>query len=254
MFAQLAHSDLSGAGSNSHSTIDTHLGDATKHRQINDSGTSNTDLFSAAKILQLVADINTAVTGSLIYKGGYDASTNTPKLAATPIAITQGWTYVVTTGGNFFTEAVQPGDMIIAKQTTPTTLAHWTVVNKNIPDIVAASEATGGVIQIATQAEVNAGTDDTKAVTPLKLKTTLGVTGTLSVAKKYTQTIGDGTALTYAVTHNLNCTTVVVSVHQTLTPFHEVQCEVVKTSNNVTTFNFNAPAPASNQYTVVIIG
>jgi hypothetical protein len=143
--------------------------------------------------------------------------------------------------------------MIIAKQTNPTTLAHWTIVNKNIPDIIAASEAAAGIIQIATQAEVNAGTNDTKAVTPLKLKTTLGITGTLSVAKKFTATVGDGTATSIAVTHNLNSTAVSVSVHETATPFHEVICEVVKTSVNVVTLGFNI-APTTGKYTVTIIG
>lgn len=135
-FQQLAHSDLLNAGANTHAQIDTHIGDATKHRVINDTGTSNTDLFSASKILQLIADINTTVAGSLVFKGNYDAATNTPLLDATPIAVTQGWTYVVTAPGLFFTEQVEIGDMIIAKQTNPTTLAHWTVVNKNIPDVI----------------------------------------------------------------------------------------------------------------------
>ena len=40
-----------------------------------------------------------------------------------------------------------------------------------------ATEGDKGVMQIATQADVNAGTDDTKAITPKKLKSTLGATG-----------------------------------------------------------------------------
>lgn len=252
-FQQLAHSDLSGTGTNTHAQIDTHIGDSTKHRVINDSGSSNTDLFSASKILQLIADVNTSVAGSLVYKGGYDAATNSPLLDATPIAITQGWTYVVTVAGNFFSEAVQVGDMIIAKQTSPTTLAHWTVVNKNIPDIVSASESVEGISYSASLAEVLAGTDDSKHLTPLKLKQYLGTTGTLSVAKKYTQTIGDGSALTYAVTHGLGTTAVSMTIFRTASPYDEIYTETKVTSSSVVTFNFNV-APTSGQYTVVIIG
>lgn len=257
-FQQLAHADLSGAGTNTHAQIDTHLGDATKHRVINDSGSSNTDLFSASKILQLISDVNTTLTGALIYKGGYDAITNTPLLDATPIAVTQGWTYVVTNAATdnttlFFTTPVSVGDMLIAKQNNPTLESHWTIVNKNIPDILAATEAIAGIIEIATTAEVTTGTDDSKAVSPLKLKQALKTTPTLSVALKYTQTIGDGAALTYPVTHGIAAAGLTWSIFRTISPYDEVMTEVKVTSPTVLTFNFNV-APTSGQYTVVIVG
>lgn len=249
-FQQLAHSDLSGAGTNTHAQIDTHLGDASKHRIINDAGSSNTELFSAAKILQLIADVNTSLAGSLIYKGGYDAATNAPLLDATPIAVTQGWTYVVTVAGTFFTEAVQVGDMIIAKQNNPTLLTHWTVVNKNIPDILAATESVAGIIAIATTAEVTAGTDDTKAITPLKLNQILGGS---AVVHKYVQTIGDGAALSYNVTHGITTPGITWSLYRTASPYDEVYTESKVISNSVITFTFNV-APTSGQYTVVVVG
>lgn len=255
-FQQLAHADLSGVGSNSHATIDTHLGDLSKHRIINDAAVAGntTDLFSADKILSLINTVNSTISGALIYKGGYDAATNAPLLDATPIAgIKTGWTYVVTTAGTFFAEGVQIGDMIIAKQDNPTLATHWTVVNKNIPDIIAASESAQGIIEIATTAEVTTGTDDTRAITPLKLKQNLGTTATLTLVRKFTQTIGDGSALTYAVTHGLNTASVTVSVMRTATPFDQVECEVVVTSAAVVTFNFNV-APTAAQYTVTIMG
>ncbi len=46
----IAHNNLSGAGTNSHAQIDSHIADAGKHREINDSGTGTTDLWSADKI------------------------------------------------------------------------------------------------------------------------------------------------------------------------------------------------------------
>lgn len=254
--AQIDHVNLANKGTNTHAQIDTHIADATKHRIINDAAVAGntTDLFSADKILSLISAVNSTISGALVYKGGYDAAANSPLLDATPIAgIKQGWTYVVTTAGTFFAEAVQVGDMIIAKQDSPTLAAHWTTVNKNIPDIVSASETAAGIIEIATQTEVNAGTDDTRAVTPLKLKTVLGTTPTLSLPRKFTQTIGDGSALTYAVTHNLGTNAVLAQVNYTAAPYAQVECEVVITSGNVVTFNFNSP-PASNALTVTIIG
>ena len=44
------HTAITNIGTNSHSDIDTHIADATKHREINDSGTAVTDLWSADKI------------------------------------------------------------------------------------------------------------------------------------------------------------------------------------------------------------
>lgn len=253
-FQKLDHTELNSIGTKTHAVIDSHIDDATIHRQINDAAASATTTYSGTKVEALIAAVNTTVTGALIFKGAYDAAANAPLLDATPIAgIKQGWTYVVTVNGTFFSEDVQAGDMIIAKQDTPTTAAHWTVVNKNIPDIIQATETVAGIAEIATTAEVTAGTDDARIVTPLKLKQALGTSGTISNARKFVATVGDGAALTYVVTHNLNSLNTNASVSRTLTPFDAVECEILDTSVNTTTFNFNV-APTAAQYTVTIMG
>jgi hypothetical protein len=56
-FQQLLHSDL-GAVGNTHSQIDAHIADLAQHRLINDSGTSTIELFSASKVLALIAGVN----------------------------------------------------------------------------------------------------------------------------------------------------------------------------------------------------
>mgnify|MGYP003624564644 FL=1 len=78
-------------------------------------------------------DSTLAGSGALIFQGGYNAATNTPDLDVSPSAsIKQGWTYAVTAAGNFFGEAVEDGDLLIAESDAPTTLAAWTVVQNNI--------------------------------------------------------------------------------------------------------------------------
>jgi hypothetical protein len=252
-FQQLSHSDLlpSSTGVNTHAQIDSHLADLTKHRIINDSSSLTTELFSASKILALIAGVNSAIVGALIYKDGYDAFNNTPKLDETPIPVTQGWTYVVIAAGTFYSEEVQVGDMLIAKQNNPTILAHWTVVNKNIPDIVPASESALGIIAIATATEVSTGTDDTKAITPLKLKLALGVTPSLSVATKFSVIIGNGTSKSIPVNHGITGP-VQYAISRTASPFDYIETEVVAGSGTLT-LNFNV-APALNEYLVVVVG
>jgi len=128
------------------------------------------------------AYVDNAVTGALVYQGGYDAGTNTPDLDTNPDSgITQGWTYTVTASGTFFTTLVAIGDLIIAETDSPTVEADWTIVNKAIPDIVDASETAKGIVEEATQLETDAGTavGGTSArlfVNPAKLNVWSGTT------------------------------------------------------------------------------
>jgi hypothetical protein len=68
--------------------------------------------------------------GQSIFQGGYNAATNTPDLDTSPsTAIKNGWFWAVTDTGDFFSEEVQPGDLIYANQDNPgATFANWTVV------------------------------------------------------------------------------------------------------------------------------
>ena len=77
--------------------------------------------------------VDQAVTGALSYQGAYNAATNTPDLDSSPSSnIKTGWTYTVTVEGLFFTEQVRVGDVLIANNNAPTTLAEWTTVQNNI--------------------------------------------------------------------------------------------------------------------------
>jgi hypothetical protein len=109
-----------------------------------------------------------------------------------------------------------------------------------------ASETTAGIAEIATQAETDAGTDDARIVTPLKLATWSGR------IKKYSVAIGDGSATSYTVTHNLASRDVQVTVYNAST-YDEVITDVTHTTTNTLTIVF-ASAPASNAYRVVVIG
>lgn len=79
--------------------------------------------------------VSAATAGLLDYKGGYSASANSPDLDSSPSGILKGDVYTVTTAGNFFSEAVEAGDTIIAEQDDPTLAAHWTIVNRNLESV-----------------------------------------------------------------------------------------------------------------------
>jgi hypothetical protein len=110
----------------------------------------------------------------------------------------------------------------------------------------AASESTAGIAELATQAETDAGTDDLRIVTPLKLATWSGR------IKKYSVSIGDGSATSYTVTHNLASRDVHVTVYNAST-YDEVITDVTHATTNTLTIVF-ATAPGSNAYRVVVIG
>ena len=120
---------------------------------------------------------------------------------------------------------------------------NWVTFGTAAP---AASETTAGVAELATQAEVNTGTDDLRIVTPLKLATWSGR------IKKYATSIGDGSATSYTVTHNLGSLDVQVAIFQNSTG-DEVITDVTHATTNTLTIVF-ATAPASNAYRVVVVG
>lgn len=130
----------------------------------------------------------------------------------------------------------------------------------NTGDEVQATEGTSGIAEIATQTEVNTGTDDARIITPKKLRSTLGITGirggdagTLFTTLTYSKLIGNGTLDEIPVTHNIGNRFVQAQVFENTTAGDKVICEVELTSSTVTTFKFNV-APATDALRVVIVG
>ncbi len=94
--------------------------------------------------------IAAAISGGVNYQGGYNAATNTPDLES-GTGILKGYMYTVTVAGDFFTDTVAVGDVLIAENDTPTTLAEWTIVAREwdetfleLGDTPSAYTAAGG--------------------------------------------------------------------------------------------------------------
>lgn len=118
----------------------------------------------------------------------------------------------------------------------------WTSFGTSAP---AASETTAGIAELATQAETDTGSDDTRTITPLKLTNWSGR------VKKVTANFGDGAATQYDFTHNFNTRAVQVEIFRNSSPWDTIVCDVSRPDANTVRVNF-AVAPSSNQFTYVI--
>ncbi len=82
-------------------------------------------------------------------------------------AVSKGDSFRITAAGTMGAVTVNAEDLLIALVDTPAQVdANWMVVESNRDQ---ATETVKGVAEIATQAETDAGTNDTNIVTPLKL-------------------------------------------------------------------------------------
>lgn len=182
--------------------------------------------------------VDQAVTGALSYQGGYNAATNTPDLDSSPSSsIKKGWTYTVTADGSFFTEQVRVGDVLIAENDAPTTLAEWTTVQNNI-DL--ADLTTVGI------GNVNAGTGISVAYSG----------GTATVTNTQTNSANTFAATitaTATVTHNLGTKDVIIQLYDVTTD-ETVFADVERASTNTATITFASTPTNSVRVLVQKIG
>lgn len=236
------------------------------------------DLINAEGVKAYI-DSSLANLGTL--KGGFDANTSTtlPGSAANNTTKLGDYWYVTVAGSitaNSVTETFNVGDVIIANKNSPTnnfndyirlesnrdaatttTLGLVTLATQaqvlagtgtgvvTAVDLHArtATETRTGLVELATAAEALAGTDATRVITPATLK------GVISGNSKVF-TIGDGTNSTYTITHSLGSKNLHVSFYDSDNIM--VNCGVT----DITTTTFKCvvkPIPtAAAQITVVV--
>ena len=90
-----------------------------------------------------------------------------------------------------------------------------------------------------------AGTGAPQDLTAAQVRTIIGVSG------QYAATFGDGTAVSFAIAHNLGTKDVTVQVYRVASPYETIWCDVERTDTNTVTLRFTA-APTASQYRVVV--
>lgn len=100
------------------------------------------------------------VVGSLVFQGGYNASTNAPDLTTSPNSIKKGWAYAVTVAGDasgFWNPTLNIGDLVIANIDNPTSISDWTEVQGNI-DV--ATDTVKGIASFPTAGGLSVSTGE----------------------------------------------------------------------------------------------
>ena len=108
-----------------------------------------------------------------------------------------------------------------------------------------ATETVKGIVELATQAEVDAGTASDLVVTPQALANSPWV------CKSAESVIGDGSATSFTVTHNYGTRDVSVTVFRNSGNYDEVEVEVRRPTVNTVQVIF-ATAPSASAFVVVV--
>jgi len=165
-----------------------------------------------------------------------------------------------TTASNWFTLQNNVGEatdtalglvrVSVASDLTATAGANTTRVVR-IADLLArtATSTRTGIIQLATQEEVNAGTDALKAVTSATLAAYVNIQNS---ARGFSANIGTGTATSILVTHNFGTRDVIAQVQTNAGTFENIIVDTQRTTINSVTLVFKV-APALNSYRVNIL-
>ena len=134
----------------------------------------------------------------------------------------------------------------------------WTLTNNGTVTV-------GTTVLVFTQftglGQITAGAGLTKAANTLDVGAGTGITvnandvaiDTAVVVRKYAVNLGDGSATSYTITHNLGTRDVTVALYEATSPYAEVLADVEHTTTNTITVKFSV-APTADQFRVAVQG
>ena len=219
-------------------------------------------------------------SGGMTFKGGYNASTNTPDIgdATLGVDIAIGDTYVVTAAGSFFTDTVEVGDLIISEVAKSSgdsvALTDYVVVNKNIglattttPGIASFPANSGLTVSGSGEVDITdtitAGSAGSTTDIPVlqwnaRGQLTSVTTATAAGGSESVIATNPGSASTSMVyTHNLGTRDVMVQIYDNdneLASYGQtVIADVVRSSTSAVTVNYAAAPSANDRYRVMCV-
>jgi hypothetical protein len=114
------------------------------------------------------------------------------------------------------------------------------------------TSSNGAAIKLATTSGLNVSSDlAVGAGNGISVLTNTVAIDSSVVVSKYATNVGDGSATSYTITHNLGTRDVIVSVYEGSGSYAEVICDVNHATTNTITLLFSV-APTLNQYRVVV--
>ena len=239
----------------------------------NQSTTSQNGIYvynSASAILERASDFNSSseiqggdfvfVTGGSTYdNSGWVQTEKVTTVGTDPILFTQfsgAGTYLAGNGltltGNTF--SINTGvtvDLSTAQTLTNKTLTSPVVSGLYLSDNNIIVEGTNDIHE-TTLVFTDPTQDNT--ITFKNASGTVAFTSDIpsDLARKFSANVGNGSATSFSVNHNLGSRDVVVNVYDNAT-YDTVETDVVRTDSNNVTVSFSA-VPSNNAYRVVIIG
>jgi hypothetical protein len=106
--------------------------------------------------------------------------------------------------------------------------------------------AGNGLTKLANTLDVVAGTGIIANANDVAIDTAV-------VVRKYASNLGDGSATSYTITHNLGTRDVTVALYEVASPYAEVVADVEHATTNTITVKFTV-APTTDQFRVVVHG
>ena len=145
---------------------------------------------------------------------------------------------------------------VFVEEGTVNTDSGWTLTNNGA---VTVGTTALSFTQFTGLGQITAGAGLTKTANTLDVIGGDGITVNADsvvidravVVTKYATNIGDGTATSYTVTHNLATKDVIVSIYDNASPYAEVMTDVEHTTTNTITVLFSV-APTTDKYRVVV--
>lgn len=205
------------------------------------------------------------LSNALTVLDGYTLATGDRIIVKNEVATANNGVYTINSAKTVLTRATDAdtsaelngGDFFFVQNGTVNDNTGWVIVDKvttiGTTPVVFYQFSGAGTYLAGNGLTLTGNTFSAVADTGILVSGSGIAINTAVVVTKYSANVGDGSATSYTITHNLGTRDVQVTVYDNSSPYAEVICDVQHTSTTAITLLFSV-APTSNQYRVVVQG